>query len=312
MSQNTKLMAYSMTKTFIAILALQLHEQGKINIEDEVTKYLSDNPYGKKLKIKHLINQTSGIPNPIPLKWAHLRSKDKNFDEKEAFWIRVKENSVLDFTPGEKYSYSNISYAMLGQILEFVSKKPLAELFNEQIKSPLGISPNNLRFDYLDNEQYAVGYLKRWSFINFAKYFVVDSKMYSDYEDGWLRFNQHNVDYKAMGGLITNAESVAMVLQDILKSESKLLKPETKKLLFKIAKNNEGEEIEMTLGWHVGELHGKKFYFKEGGGAGFHCEMRIYPDKKLGSVVMTNSTTFDVKGFLNKVDGGYKLKKDLL
>ncbi|MDC0255635.1 beta-lactamase family protein [Bacteriovoracales bacterium] len=222
----------------------------------------------------------------------HLAHEDKGFNEKESFWKRVKDNDNLDFEPGKKYKYSNLSYAMLGQILEFVSKKSLFELFQDEINKSLGIDSKELRFDYIENEDYASGYLKRWSFINFAKYFVVNSEMYSDYEDGWLKLNQHNVDYKAMGGLITNAKSVGLFLQDLLKEESKLLKPETKKLLNQVAKNNDGEEAEMTLGRHVGEL----------GGAGFHCEMRIYPDKKIGSIVMTNSTTFDVKNFLNKVD----------
>ena len=84
MNQSTQLMAYSMTKTFIAVLALRLQEKGKLSIEDNVSKYLPALPYGSELKIKHLINQTSGVPSPIPLKWAHSSKVDNDFNERQS------------------------------------------------------------------------------------------------------------------------------------------------------------------------------------------------------------------------------------
>jgi hypothetical protein len=58
----------------------------------------------------------------------------------------------------------------------------------------------------------------------------------------------------------------------------------------------------MTLGWHVGELNGLRYFYKEGGGAGFHCEMRIYPSIGLASVIMTNKTSFDSRKELSRID----------
>ena len=58
----------------------------------------------------------------------------------------------------------------------------------------------------------------------------------------------------------------------------------------------------MTLGWHVGEVNGERYLFKEGGGGGFHAEMRIYPERGVGTVVMVSNTDFDSTGFLNRVD----------
>ena len=58
----------------------------------------------------------------------------------------------------------------------------------------------------------------------------------------------------------------------------------------------------MTLGWHVSKLQGNRFFFKEGGGAGYHSEMRLYPAKGIGSIVMVNKTLFNSKKFLNQVD----------
>lgn len=61
----------------------------------------------------------------------------------------------------------------------------------------------------------------------------------------------------------------------------------------------------MTLGWHIGETHSVVYYFKEGGGGGFHSEMRLYPTKGIASVVMVNSTEFSSTKFLNRVDSAF-------
>jgi len=58
----------------------------------------------------------------------------------------------------------------------------------------------------------------------------------------------------------------------------------------------------MTLGWHVGEADGAVYFFKEGGGGGFHSEMRLYPTTGIASVVMANSAEFNSTKFLNRVD----------
>ena len=65
LTESTQLLAYSMTKTFIAVLVLRLQEQGKLSIDDKVSKYLPDQPYGEKLQLKHLISQTSRDSSPF-------------------------------------------------------------------------------------------------------------------------------------------------------------------------------------------------------------------------------------------------------
>jgi D-alanyl-D-alanine carboxypeptidase len=61
----------------------------------------------------------------------------------------------------------------------------------------------------------------------------------------------------------------------------------------------------MTLGWHVGELDGARFFYKEGGGGGFHAMMRLYPAAGIGTVVMTNATQFDVRQVLDATDASF-------
>ena len=61
----------------------------------------------------------------------------------------------------------------------------------------------------------------------------------------------------------------------------------------------------MTLGWHIGEREGRRFFYKEGGGGGFHCMMRLYPGEAVGTVAMTNATGFDVGKLLDTIDASF-------
>jgi D-alanyl-D-alanine carboxypeptidase len=82
MTLETTMMAYSMTKTLTAVAVLQLVEQGKLGLEDEIERYLPNTPYaGHHITIRHLLAHTSGLPNPIPIRWAHLVEEDSSFDE---------------------------------------------------------------------------------------------------------------------------------------------------------------------------------------------------------------------------------------
>jgi hypothetical protein len=61
----------------------------------------------------------------------------------------------------------------------------------------------------------------------------------------------------------------------------------------------------MTLGWHIAALDGTSVFYKEGGGGGFHCMMRLYPSAGIGTVVMTNATGCDVRRLLDTVDASF-------
>jgi D-alanyl-D-alanine carboxypeptidase len=91
-----------------------------------------------------------------------------------------------------------------------------------------------------------------------------------------------------------------------MRDNPRLFDRQTRALFFEQQKNNEGEPIEMTLGWHVGSIDNVPHFFKEGGGGGFNCEMRIYPASGIASVVIANNMSFDGHGFLDTVDKEFR------
>jgi len=302
MRDNTTMMIYSMTKTITAAAVLLLVERGEIALEDPVTRYLPDIPYGKEVKIRHLLSQTSGIPNPIPLRWIHLAEEHAHFDQQAALREILEENPELDFTPGDRFAYSNISYWLLGYVIEKASGTGYEEYVRQNVFRKLAIPEAEIGFVIPSPEHHAKGYLPKWSLMNIFKSFVVDSRFAGDYEDNWLHVYDHYLNGPSFGGVIGTAHAIGIFLRDQLQDTSRLVSPETKALFFQQQKDNQGQPIPMTLGWHIGSVDGVQFFFKEGGGGGFRSEMRIYPSAGIASVVMVNNASFNPGAFLKNVD----------
>ena len=90
-------------------------------------------------------------------------------------------------------------------------------------------------------------------------------------------------------------------LQDQLRERSVLFNDTTRHLFYAPQQTIRGTPVAMTLGWHIGDLDGTRFFYKEGGGGGFHCMMRLYPGDGIGTVVMTNATGFDARKLLDTI-----------
>lgn len=292
---QTSMMAYSMTKTFVAWGVLLLEDRGRLSVTAPVTTYLPEFPYGNDVRVSHLLTQTSGLPNPIPLRWAHLVEEHPSFNEAEKLKNIESENSDLKFSPGKKVAYSNLSYWYLGKIIEKVSQTSLQDFFTGQLLTPLEIASEELHFFRPQQDKRIKGYLPKWSLMNLAKTFLLDAKFWGPYENKWLPISPHYVDGPGFGGMIGTAEAFAKILEDWLKPESKTLTTTMKKKFFTQAQNASGDLIEMTMGWHVKTFSGRTFLYKEGGGAGFHSWMQIELPAKTGLVIFANNAAFDVK-----------------
>jgi CubicO group peptidase (beta-lactamase class C family) len=153
---ETKFRLGSITKQFTAALVLLMQQDGKLNINDPVSKYLPDAPKAwDKITVANLLGHTSGIPNFTSLKefgaWA---ASAHTWDEEYAFF----KDKPLDFEPGAKFSYSNSNYEVLGGILQKVSGKSYGDLLRERLFAPLGMNDSGLDGDELVLPKRAEGY----------------------------------------------------------------------------------------------------------------------------------------------------------
>ena len=178
----------SMTKSFTAMAILKLRDEGRLSLEDPVTKYIpamtqleyltSDSPI---INIRNLLTMTAGFPEDNP--WG-----DRQLHEPDQMLLGLVADGIsFSNVPATKFEYSNTGYALLGHIVSRVSGMPYQDYIREQILKPLGMDQTYWEYDKVPPEQLALGY--RW-------------------EDGnWkLEPMLHDGSYGAMGGLITSIE----------------------------------------------------------------------------------------------------------
>ncbi len=298
---GTTLMAYSMSKTISAAAVLQLVEAGRLELDAPVVRYVDALPYGPRVTVRQLISHTSGIPNPIPLRWVHPAASHATFDEAGALAAVLRKHPRLSFEPGTRYAYSNIGYWLLGKIVERVTGELFSAYINERILGPLGITPTELAYVVPLPTRHATGYLEKYSWMNLAKGFLIDRDLIGNYSGRWLEIRSHYLNGPAFGGLVGSARGFGTFLRDQCQPRSALFSGPTRTLFYAPQQTTRGAAIAMTLGWHIGE----GFFYKEGGGGGFHCMMRVYPSHGIGTVVMCNATGFDVGRLLNAADPAF-------
>lgn len=206
LSLTHTLAAFSMTKTLTAIAILQLSERKTINLDDRVSNYFK-HPYDPEITIRNLLSHTSGIPNPIPLRWVHLVQSHDSFDEQKAMDNVLHDNPDLDSKPGTKYKYSNIGYWLLGKVIEKTMEKKYTDYISETIFTPLGLSPDEIGFKINDVNNQAKGYLKKWSFMNFIGRFFIDENIIGDSEGSWIHIKNVYTNGPSFGGTIGSAHS---------------------------------------------------------------------------------------------------------
>ena len=188
---DTKHRLGSVTKQFTAMLILQLVEEGKLNLNVPITTYLPDYPKetGDIITIHHLLTHTSGIPNFTSFP-NYQKELSKNSYNPKAL-IKIFSDSSLQFKPGEKFSYSNSGYLLLGAIIEKVSGKPYEQILHEKILDPLKM--NNTGYDHHETilKNRASGYEKNENKLRNADYIDMSvpfsaGALYSTVEDLYL------------------------------------------------------------------------------------------------------------------------------
>jgi D-alanyl-D-alanine carboxypeptidase len=299
--EETTYNLFSVTKTITALAVLQLAQEGRVDLNKPVISYLPDFPYEREITIEQLLNHTSGIPNPLPLKWIHLAEEHQQFDRDSFFEDIFRSNPKLDFPHGTKFKYSNLGYVFLGQIVEKVSGQSFEKYVRENITERCGISSSDLGFQ-IQPSTHAIGYHKYWSASNAAFGFLLDKSKYMGPKEGrWKPFNYFYTNGIAYGGMVGSARGLVKYAQTLLKADSPLLNDQYKSMLFtECAVQN--KPTGMSFSWFTGALKGHRYFSHAGGGGGYYVELRVYPDLGVGSVIMYNRSGMSDERMLDKTD----------
>ena len=288
MEDATLQMAYSTTKIVTAVAVMQLVEHGRLAIDDPLSKYFPDHPYGDAITIRQLLAHTSGVPNPLPLDWFAADGEPLDRDEK--LRRALAENPRLRKAPGEDYHYSNLSYWLLEKAIERASGEDYAAYVKDHVFGPLAVAPDAARFTIDGEGDLAVGHSRRFSPVTLFLRIMTPGAYWSEPRGSWSRSARVSPHGRAYGGLFATAAALGSVLQDLLKEDSVLLSAASKAAMFQRQHTNDGKVLDHALGWVVGEVAGERYFGKQGGGLGFHGNVRIYPGRRLATVLLANRT----------------------
>ena len=188
---NTKHRLGSVSKQFTALLILKLVEQGKLKLDTPISAYLPDYPKktGDVITLHHLLTHTSGIPNYTSFP-NFFKEVSRNPYSPETF-VKQFSDLTLQFTPGEKFAYSNSGYFLLGYIIEKVSGKTYENYLQEIIFKPLKMNNSGYDNSSIILKNRASGYEKNGksyvntSFIDMSIPYAAGS-LYSTVEDLYL------------------------------------------------------------------------------------------------------------------------------
>ena len=151
----------SMTKSFTAMAILKLRDEGKLSLDDPVSKYvptLTDLPYPTKdspaITIRHLLSHAEGFPEDNPWGDRQLAQSD------DAMRNFMRSGIPFSNAPGVAFEYSNYGFAILGQIVAAVARKPYADYLREEILLPLGMRDSTLEAADVPPARKALAY--RW------------------------------------------------------------------------------------------------------------------------------------------------------
>ena len=255
----------SITKQFTAVCILMLMEQGKLDLHDEITKFLPDYPtHGHRITIEHLLTHTSGIKSYTGMtKWPEVIRNDYKVDQ----MIDLFSLQPMDFAPGQKWYYNNSGYFLLGVIVEKLSGLTYAEFLQKNIFEPLG----------MDHTYYDMP----------APIIPGRVAGYSHSESGYT-----NADFLSMtqpyaaGSLASSVDDMAK--WDAALSTEKLLKQSSLEKAWTSGKLNNGEETGYGYGWAVADLMGTRIITHGGGINGFITDGLRLPDDHVYVSILTN------------------------
>jgi CubicO group peptidase (beta-lactamase class C family) len=142
-SPETAFRLGSLTKQFTAAAILQLQDQGRLNVNDTLDKYLPDAPHAGEVTLSQLLSHSSGIPDPPELAEGSNGSGLRLAHTVDEMISRVM-GQPLEFTPGSQYKYCNICYMILGRVIEEVSGQSYADYLAQHIFQPAGMTATGI------------------------------------------------------------------------------------------------------------------------------------------------------------------------
>jgi CubicO group peptidase (beta-lactamase class C family) len=266
---NTKSRIGSITKQFTAAAILKLQEQGKLSVQDKLSKYFPDFPRADEVTLHHLLTHTSGIRSYTD-KPGFLDKVNTPIEPDEL--IKSFQNDPYDFAPGKKWHYDNSGYFLLGRIIEKVSGQSYGDFLRKNFFEPLGMADTGVHRAGLALEREALG-------CQFS---------------GDIFTNALNWDMSWAGG----AGALYSTVEDLFRWNEgvfggKVLKDASLKAAWTPVRREESQEDHPTngygYGWAIARMRGEQEISHGGGLNGFSSFILRLPRENFTVAILANA-----------------------
>ncbi len=260
----------SVGKQFTAMAVMMLMEEGKIGLDEKISKYIPESPEKwSKVTVRNLLTHTSGIADygaeeNTMAKGAINFRKDYTEDE----LVKVFSDMPMDFAPGDKWKYSNTGYVLLGVIIHRVTGKFYGDILQERIFKPLGMSATRIisESDIVPHRS--------------SGYRLVKGELKNQ---EWV---SPTLNTTADGALYTNVLDLAK--WDAALHQRKFIKASSYDAMWSPVKLNDGTTYPYGFGWGVKAQGGYHIVDHDGAWQGFTMSIARFLDQGLTVIVMTN------------------------
>jgi CubicO group peptidase (beta-lactamase class C family) len=270
----------SVTKPFVATSIVQLLEQKKLSLDDRIVEYLpyfemKDERY-TTLTIRQFLTHSSGMPDVEDYHWD-----EPEYDEGalERF-VRSLTDRELLFEPGEKFTYSNMAFEVLGDLIAKVSGQSFADYAKEHILHPLDMNDSSILIRDVDPALLANGHVKGWlGKTRVTKHYAYNRRhgpsscLYSNVVDmsRWAVANMNRGELE--GRRILDASSYELLWTPALEG-------------VRIADDN--RLVHIGLSWFLTEKAGYRIVCHGGQDTGYRTNFVMYPDEGVAVIVLSN------------------------
>jgi CubicO group peptidase (beta-lactamase class C family) len=252
----------SVGKQFTATAVMMLVEDGKLSLDGRINKYFTDAPASwQNITVRHLLTHTAGTTD-------YPSDFDFRRDYTEDELLKRAEAIPLAFQPGEKWSYSNLGYVVLGILIHKVSGKFYGDFLQERIFQPLGMTTARIisEEDIVPNRA--------------AGYRLVKGALKNQ---GWV---SPSLNTTADGALYLTVYDMAK--WDAALYTEKLLKKSSLEQMWTPLKLNSGKTEDYGFGWGIGEVRGHRIIEHGGAWQGFKAQISRYVNDRLTVIVFAN------------------------
>lgn len=262
----------SVSKQFTCAAILILASEGKLSLDDPVSRWYPKLTRADKIRVQDLMGHTSGYPDYYPLDFLDRRMMSPiALDD----LIQTYAGGKLDFEPGERYSYSNTGFIILGRIVEKISGMSLGQFLSRRIFGPLGMKNSQL-----DPDPKAPGLAT-----GHTSHLLGEAEVAVPEAGGWLH---------GAGGIYSTANDLAK--WDIALMEGKVVPEPFLSQLERPRKLNDGRKRFYSYGLSIAERDGETILSHGGAVSGFHSYNAMVRRTRSAVILLANAEHIDTSG----------------